>query len=161
VRKRAYEKRRRKAHPEEVREQGRKYASANREKMRGASRKHYAANKAAYSERGRRYYLENREKVLARNRRYREAHPETREAALRRHYKRMKNPPLHPKPAFCEACGVRPAQHSDHCHKTGLWRGWLCNNCNLAAGLMKDNPAMMRALANFVEHHASIAEILS
>jgi hypothetical protein len=28
----------------------------------------------------------------------------------------------------------------DHNHTTGLFRGTLCNNCNIAIGHFKDNP---------------------
>ena len=33
----------------------------------------------------------------------------------------------------------RPSPSIDHCHKTGKVRGLLCNNCNRAIGLLKDN----------------------
>lgn len=39
----------------------------------------------------------------------------------------------------------------DHCHNTGLVRGLLCHNCNRALGLLKDDPALMRRLADYVE----------
>ena len=36
----------------------------------------------------------------------------------------------------------------DHCHKTGKIRGLLCNNCNRALGLFKDNKeVMLKALS--------------
>lgn len=39
----------------------------------------------------------------------------------------------------------------DHCHKTGVIRGFLCSHCNRALGLMDDDPALIRALADYVE----------
>lgn len=41
----------------------------------------------------------------------------------------------------------------DHCHKSGVVRGLLCGACNKAEGLLRSNPEIMRALANYVELH--------
>ncbi len=41
--------------------------------------------------------------------------------------------------------------HVDHCHDRGHVRGLLCNTCNLALGLMADDPARMRAAADYIE----------
>lgn len=36
--------------------------------------------------------------------------------------------------------------HVDHCHKTGKVRGILCHRCNIALGMLLDNPnACLRA----------------
>jgi hypothetical protein len=43
----------------------------------------------------------------------------------------------------------------DHCHDTGRVRQLLCSNCNTAIGLLKDNPALMRMAAAYVEKHAA------
>lgn len=39
----------------------------------------------------------------------------------------------------------------DHCHTTGKIRGILCNNCNRAVGLLKDNAQLLRKAADYLE----------
>lgn len=40
---------------------------------------------------------------------------------------------------------------TDHCHETGKFRGILCNNCNRAIGLLKDNAQLLRKAADYLE----------
>jgi Autographiviridae endonuclease VII len=54
------------------------------------------------------------------------------------------------------ACGICeiPFQRTpciDHCHVTGLVRGLLCNNCNLAIGNLQDNPSFAYSAGNYLE----------
>lgn len=44
--------------------------------------------------------------------------------------------------------------HVDHCHKTGIIRGLLCHHCNVGLGCAKDNPALLRKMANYLECNA-------
>jgi hypothetical protein len=44
--------------------------------------------------------------------------------------------------------------HLDHDHDTGEARGFLCHNCNLAVGHLKDSPDRARKLAAYLEKHA-------
>jgi hypothetical protein len=38
---------------------------------------------------------------------------------------------VRPKPDICEIEGCdRPATCLDHCHRTGRFRGWVCQSCN-------------------------------
>ena len=39
----------------------------------------------------------------------------------------------------------------DHNHSTGKVRGLLCASCNFALGNMKDNPALLRKAAEYLE----------
>jgi hypothetical protein len=41
--------------------------------------------------------------------------------------------------------------HLDHCHQSGQVRGVLCRNCNVALGLMADNPERLRRAAEYLE----------
>lgn len=55
---------------------------------------------------------------------------------------------IRPKPNACEVCGNAHAKIVlDHCHETGLFRGWLCDPCNVILGLVKDNPERLEQLA--------------
>lgn len=44
--------------------------------------------------------------------------------------------------------------HIDHDHKTGLIRGLLCHACNTAIGYARDNPSILRSLANYLEEQS-------
>ena len=39
----------------------------------------------------------------------------------------------------------------DHCHRTGVVRGFLCNKCNTILGLAGDSPNMLLKLANYLK----------
>jgi len=45
----------------------------------------------------------------------------------------------------CAICHSAPRArlHIDHNHKTGKYRGLLCDNCNLGLGHFKDSPALL------------------
>ena len=54
----------------------------------------------------------------------------------------------------CAICGQPPNSKSlgaDHDHKTGKIRGLLCYHCNVALGLIGDNPTIVHAMAAYLE----------
>ncbi len=56
----------------------------------------------------------------------------------------------------CHVCGVPEAEcvrrlSMDHCHETGEFRGWLCDNCNRALGHMRDSPNLILSLLQYTE----------
>jgi hypothetical protein len=54
---------------------------------------------------------------------------------------------------LCAICRTAPAAHVDHDHETGAVRALLCFNCNGGLGQFKDDPAVLRAAAQYVEEH--------
>ncbi len=69
---------------------------------------------------------------------------------------------------LCAICG-RPASgaqkagsrlHADHDHETGARRQLICGPCNVALGLLGDDPALLRAAADYIERHR-ILEVTS
>lgn len=59
-----------------------------------------------------------------------------------------------PKPDNCELCG-QPSKKIcwDHNHDTGHFRGWLCAPCNYILGRVKDDPILLRKMAEYLERH--------
>lgn len=57
----------------------------------------------------------------------------------------------------CPICGAEGELVVDHIHPRGGFRGLLCQPCNRGLGLFYENPAALRAAAEYVEAHASLA----
>jgi hypothetical protein len=69
-------------------------------------------------------------------------------------------------PSVCEICGEPEkgkALALDHCHKQGIFRGWLCTQCNLGLSMFKDNPVAFltafRYLAQSQMPHIELVEL--
>ena len=65
---------------------------------------------------------------------------------------------------YCPGCGVEfpkdispslatksTKAYVDHCHETNRVRGLLCGRCNSTIGYAKNNPQILRALADYLE----------
>lgn len=60
----------------------------------------------------------------------------------------------------CAICGTQDARGQggmtlDHCHTTGKVRDALCRACNTGLGSFEDDPARLRAAAEYLEAHRS------
>lgn len=56
----------------------------------------------------------------------------------------------------CAICGIHQSElkrklYIDHCHKTNVVRGLLCNNCNRALGELQESPELLRKAADYLE----------
>ncbi len=56
-----------------------------------------------------------------------------------------------PKPSVCQLCKRGGKICMDHCHDSSTFRGWLCDACNRGIGLLKDDPVLLRAAADYIE----------
>ena len=63
---------------------------------------------------------------------------------------RKRNQTIKYKPKQCEVCNMSGKICFDHDHKSGIFRGWLCNRCNLILGFADDNSNLLISLANYL-----------
>ena len=47
----------------------------------------------------------------------------------------------------------------DHCHETGEFRGFLCNNCNIAWGRFMDDPEILLNAIAYLQGHKQKAAL--
>lgn len=147
------------------------------ERMRQRTREQ---DRARWHERKANETPEQREKRLAYSRDYRTAnrercaenvrdwlrrHPEYEfERSLRRKFglgRREYDQMLAEQDGACSICGGTDSGKRlavDHCHETGCIRGLLCSRCNLTIGQSGDDPALLRAMADYVELHQAKEE---
>lgn len=108
----------------------RRWRAANADKVRSNQREYHAKNK----HKRRQYYIKCVYGLT----------PEEYEAMFEAQGRR------------CAACpnttpGAGRQWNVDHCHTTGKVRGILCHGCNLALGMVYDDPARLRSLADYIE----------
>lgn len=128
-----------------------------------AQKKYYVKTRAKRLAVARAYYKANRSKILLAAKAYAEKNRKKRAAYakaynLRNRAKTRKKrgmpEPTRAEPANCECCGRQDARrllNLDHDHVTGAFRGWLCNPCNRAAGLLGDTLEGVQRMAGYLE----------
>ena len=81
------------------------------------------------------------------------------DAQRKKNWKKLGVEPTRPMPELCELCDGKPNGYRnrvlfmEHDHSTGKFRGWTCNNCNMAIGLLKDNPELCEKIAQYLRRH--------
>ena len=124
------------------------------------------------------YYEKNKEKCLERQRRYRN-NPEKREEYLKRarekskrwyeknkekrykynreywkkHIISLEKEVGRKKPLYCEICKEKKRICFDHDHKTGKFRGWICDRCNLILGHINDDKRILKNLLEYLDNN--------
>jgi len=141
-----------------------KYREKNQDKLNEKNREYRKNNKEIVKESNRKWAENNRDKVNAKQKRYTQKHSEVikkkqyewyrnnkekvKEFSLLRkynlsleQYRKMLDTQEH-KCLLCKISAKDTASKYlvvDHCHNTGKIRGLLCNPCNTAIGLLKEN----------------------
>ena len=115
-------------------------------------------NPESHKETMKKYYKKNLEKIKKSRRRYYKEHPETRRAAqIKLKYNLSYEDWLkmwEKQDGKCVICGKSFNKPSnalvDHNHKTNKVRGLLCFKCNMAIGLLNDNPKLTTRVTEYL-----------
>ena len=68
-----------------------------------------------------------------------------------RHVKKLEEIAGRPRPNKCEICNAKTRIVFDHNHKTGKFRGWICETCNTFLGKVKDDKGHLQALIDYLD----------
>jgi hypothetical protein len=145
-------------HPAAVRT--REWRKANPGANKAMRVRYRARHRESLAERQRARAEKSRDKELARVKAWQEANPEryaaTQEAIQQRKMDAQEQKAGRVRPDVCEVCAEPSTRRLafDHCHDKGHFRGWICHRCNLALGLVKDSPAILRKLADYLVEDA-------
>lgn len=146
---RANDKAWREKNPDKVKSARKRYNEKHKTAI--AARQREQRSVEAYSIKRRAHYAANRERILLKkaSTRYRISTDALAELSRRQ-------------AGRCAGCGqtFNRTPHIDHDHKTGQVRGLLCFKCNSALGCACDSPHILRALAEYVERHASVGRVV-
>jgi len=110
-----------------------------------------------------------RERQLEYNKQWRAKNPEKAKAQRARYYEKHRDEIHPPRAGVCAICkreekamartatGRTRRLAQDHCHATGILRGFLCMECNRGLGAFEDDPERLAAAAAYVLHYRNIA----
>lgn len=149
-------------------EVNRRYYARHRERLAEEKRQYRKDNPDKISAVKRRYYARNRKLVIESVKLYNEQNPEKRKASdlktkRGRNLKRLYGIGIDRYAAMFEAQGgccaiclthqskLKRKLHVDHDHATGKVRGLLCQLCNTALGLARDDINILKAAISYLE----------
>jgi len=130
----------------------------NRERLLKEQKERYGLNRESRQIASKKYRSKNREIIVLKSREHYHRRREIeRDLALRRIYGIVPGTyaeMFREQGGVCRVCGKaqdRMRLCIDHDHETGAVRSLLCRNCNNALGHVHDDPALLRALAEYLE----------
>jgi hypothetical protein len=158
-----------KANRDKTRAATAKHRAKNKDKLNADAREVYKLNIQKGRAKSLSWYYRNKERAQENNSRWLKANKaRVNAAATARRYRNLEKfrakerreaglpIPSRPCPEFCESCGGPPyGRHKvlalDHCHVTGVFRGWLCSRCNMAFGFLGDDLAGVENLLRYAK----------
>lgn len=120
----------------------------NRDVERAKRKKYYEENKEAYKANVRRNYKENKDRISI-------SRACRRRGITVEQYKIL----FEKQKGVCAVCKNRNNKKNlsiDHCHVTNKVRGLLCDNCNTALGLFKEDPCRMQEALIYLNKHKKL-----
>lgn len=54
------------------------------------------------------------------------------------------------KTEYCEICDKKCNTVFDHNHSTGLFRGWICHECNISLGMVRDRIEILNKMISYL-----------
>jgi len=149
-----------------------KYYKNNKEYYKKYNKKYYKNNKEHYKKSNKKYYKNNKEHIKKYHKKYYKNNKEY----YKKYYKKyllakkynisfeqytqiLKNQNY-----SCAICGkhrnnCKKAFAVDHNHKTKQIRGLLCQQCNTALGLLKDNPKILIRAIKYLRTNNNLKRI--
>lgn len=121
----------------------------------GRSKNYSAAFQERRPEAGRLYYLANADRIKARQKRRYDADPNVRAGQIARRHGLTIQERERLLSLGCAICGGT-ATDIDHDHNTGRVRAGLCNACNAALGLLRDDPDLAANAAQYLASHRQL-----
>jgi len=117
-------------------------------------------------ERGRQYYYAHRKEILEKQKEYDKHRRDKtqRRKVARDYYYRHKEEVVAKRKARtlakqkfgpCEICTKDCRLVYDHDHSTNAFRGWICTQCNIALGMVKDNKEILCRMIKYLQERTT------
>jgi hypothetical protein len=168
-----YDKEWRKANPERVSKHFKKYWDKNKNERNRKRRDFYALNRKKMVEKTQKWQKVNPEKVKETRAIWRKNNPNYKKEFAKKYPEKFKaqvfkslmwrigvkmtyeefNRILLEQNNVCAICGEKDFKKRlsvDHCHKTGKFRGLLCQTCNTSLGGFKDNVELLKSAIKYL-----------
>ena len=125
------------------------YRAGNREKARLYAQAYRSANVEKRRQNQAAYYAKNKEKAHRASAEWKKKNPQKNFASqLKWRYgltPEQVRAEIEKQNHRCAICMKEKLLMVDHCHSSGKFRGMLCRTCNMAIGLLKDDPNVLRS----------------
>lgn len=130
----------------------------NPEKVNAQARRRHKRSPEKFATATRRYRDRHGDRIrpieAAQRRKRREADPAAEKRRQRKNWEKREAKLAadagRPRALACELCFAPGKTVWDHCHRTGEFRGWICDRCNRVLGSVHDREDLLQAMIDYV-----------